>query len=79
MVDIAAAIFLGNVLTLAFAWALFQFHKHDYRAPWAAYGWFFLPLVVLVIVAVSTEKLPPHFDALVPQQSAETRQTPPAD
>jgi hypothetical protein len=35
--DIAFGVFVGNAAAMGLAWAMFQFHKHDYRAPWAAY------------------------------------------
>jgi len=40
--DIAIGVFVGNAAAMGFAWAMFQFHKHDYRAPLAAYCGVFL-------------------------------------
>lgn len=62
--DIAAAVFLGNVLTVSFVWGCFQFHKHDYRASWLAYAAFAYPLIVLAAALIITEGLPPQFDAI---------------
>lgn len=35
--DIAIGVFVGNAAAMGFAWSMFQFHKHDHRAPFAAY------------------------------------------
>lgn len=67
---IAAGVFLGNVMTLGVVWSVQQFNKHDFRAPWLAYGVFLVPVLFFLSVVVSTEGLPPQFDALAPQQSA---------
>lgn len=70
MVDLALAVFAGNAITLAFVWACFQFHKHDYRAPWAAYVAFTLPLLFVVATVIIADP-PPHLDALATLQSDE--------
>jgi len=69
MFEIVAAVFMGNTLTLIFVWGCVQFHRHDYKAPWIAYAAFVFPLLFLLGSVVSTEGLPPQFDALVTQQS----------
>lgn len=55
MLDFAAAVFLGNVLTACFVWAVVQFNRHDYRAPWLAYAAFLLPLGFALISVLLTE------------------------
>lgn len=62
--DFAAAVFIGNVLTAWFLWGLWQFHKHDYRAAWPAYGAVLFPLGIAVISMVLTGQSTPQFDAL---------------
>jgi len=69
MFDFAAAVFLGNILTVIFVWGCFQFHRHDYKAPWVAYAAFMFPLLFLLASVVVTEGLPPQFDALATRQS----------
>lgn len=70
MLDFAAAVFAGNILTVIFVWGCFQFHKHDYKAPWLAYAAFTFPLLFLLTSVVATEGLPPQFDALATPRSA---------
>lgn len=65
---IAGALFLANVLTLAFVWGCVQFHRHDYKAPWLAYAAFLMPLLYLAGSVIVTEGLPPQFDALALRQ-----------
>ena len=43
--DLAAAVFAGNVMTLALFWGMVQFHKKDYKAPWLAYAGVAMPLL----------------------------------
>lgn len=62
--SVAAAVFLANVLAVAFVWGCFQFHKHDYKAPWLAYAATLMPLAYMVIGLLLTEGLPPQFDAI---------------
>lgn len=65
---IIAALFAGNVLTLAFVWGCVQFHRHDYKAPWLAYAAFAMPLLYLIGSLVVTEVLPPlHAASSLPQ------------
>lgn len=64
MLDFAASVFFGNVLTLSFVWACVQFHRHDYQAPWLAYAAFLMPLIYLASSIVLTEGLPPQFDGI---------------
>jgi hypothetical protein len=64
MFQISAAVFLGNVLTLSVVWAMVQFHRHDYRAPWLAYAALLMPVLILVGQVLVTEGLPPPFDVL---------------
>jgi len=42
---LVADIFLGNILTLSVVWGFYQFHKHDYQAPWLAYAAFVFPII----------------------------------
>lgn len=71
MLDLAASVFLGNVLTLCVVWACVQFHRHDYRAPWLAYAAFAWPLIFLGISVYLTEGPSSPLDALFPLQSVE--------
>lgn len=64
MDEIAAAVFLGNIMTVAVVWACTQFYKHDHRAPWLAYAVFFVPLAYFIAVLVSSGEIPPQFDAV---------------
>lgn len=68
--DLAIAVFAGNALTVWFCAGLWQFHKHDYKAPWWAYGAFLFPVLMALSVIYLNEGLPPHFDALAPQAAA---------
>jgi hypothetical protein len=67
MFQIAAAVFLGNVLTLSVVWAMVQFHRYDYRAPWLAYAALLMPVLILLGQVIVTEGLPPPFDVLALQ------------
>lgn len=62
--DFISAIFAGNVLAVCFVWACFQFHRHDYQAPWLAYAAFLMPLAYFMASLYLTEGLPPQFDGL---------------
>lgn len=65
---IVGQVFAGNVLTLCFFWSLWQFKKHDYKAPWLAYAAFIGPLVYFLaswLPTVPSENLPPLLDAIV--------------
>ena len=42
---LAVDIFLGNILTISVVWGFYQFHKHDYQAPWLAYAAFVFPII----------------------------------
>lgn len=64
MFDIASAVFLGNLLTAAHIWGWVQFHRHDYKAPWTAYGAFIMPVLFMAASIITAEGLPPQFDAL---------------
>lgn len=64
---IAVGVFLGNVMFASVSWGLWQFHKHDYEAPWLAYSAVLIPLAFIGLVLVSTGSLPPQLDALAPQ------------
>ena len=64
MLDTAAAVLFGNILTIIFAWSLIQFHRFDYKAPWLAYVAFLMPMAYLAISVLLTEGLPPHLDAI---------------
>lgn len=72
--DFAIAVFIGNAMTLWFGWGLFQFHRHDYRAPWSAYGAVLVPVFIGLGTLFVTGPLPPHLDALAPLLSAEIGQ-----
>ena len=74
MIDFAMAVFMGNAVTIAFAWGFHQFHKYDYKAPWVAYAAFLIPLFMLAASLYLTGEHPPQFDALAPQQSADLDQ-----
>lgn len=50
--DIAFGVFVGNAAAMGFAWAMFQFHKHDYRAPLAAYCGVFLLVLAAAYVSL---------------------------
>lgn len=65
--DLALAVFLGNAVTLAFAWSCSQFYRHDYKAPWLAYAAFLMPVLAVIGALLVTEGLPPQFDALALQ------------
>lgn len=65
--DFIAAFFAGNVLTLSFVWAMVQFHRHDYHAPWLAYAGAIMPIIYFAASLMLTEGLPPQFDGLAPQ------------
>lgn len=47
--DYVAATFCGNVLAIGFVWAIIQFHKHDDKAPFAAYAAVIFPLSLSLI------------------------------
>lgn len=64
MFDLAAAVFIGNALTLAFLWGCVQFHRHDYNASWLAYAAIAMPLAFMLLSVVSTEAIPPHLSEL---------------
>lgn len=66
MDQIAAAVLLGNILTLCFVWACAQFHRHDYRAPWLAYAGALMP-VGYVLLSFFTAEPSPLFSALASQ------------
>lgn len=70
--DFSIAVFSGNALTIWFCAGLWQFHKHDYRAPWWAYGACVIPALVVIATIILTEGLPPHLDALAPRSIAAT-------
>lgn len=50
--DLAIGVFVGNIAALAIGWSLFQFHKHDHRAPFAAYCGGFILVGALAYVAL---------------------------
>lgn len=70
MLDFAAAVFLGNLMTASFVWGFLQFNKHDYQAPWLAYAGCLMPIGFALLCVLATEGLPPQFDALALQQDA---------
>jgi len=47
--DVALAVALGNVIAAAMLASLWQFHKHDYNAPWVAYAGFLMPLAFIML------------------------------
>lgn len=67
MLDVAAAVFLGNVLTLSCAWGFLQFHRHDYNAPWMAYWAVILPVLFLAGSVYLTAEPSPLLYALSPR------------
>ncbi len=58
-----ADVLLGNVMTLSILWAMTQFHKHDYKAPWLAYAAFLLPVAFFVLSLIATGQVPAQFAA----------------
>lgn len=62
-----AGVLLGNVLTLCIVWALVQFHRYNYKAPWLAYAAILTPLALLASEVVSTGVLTHQSAALTPQ------------
>ena len=64
--SIAGALFVANLLTLAFIWGCVQFHRHDYKAPWLAYAATLMPMLYMIGSLIVTEGLPPQFAALAP-------------
>lgn len=79
MNDIIAALFTANVMTLWFAWGLFQLHKKDMRAPWYAFVAVIAPMLFVAASVYLNEGLPPQFDALDSQQSAASHPSQPED
>lgn len=67
IIDLAFAVFIGNLLTACFLWACFQFHKHDEQASWLAYFAFLFPICMALVTLYITGTVPPHLDALVAQ------------
>lgn len=83
MLDIAAAVLIGNMFTALFIWGMIQFSRYDYQAPWPAYGAALAPILFAVICVVSWEikttgGLPPPFDALAPRPVDAQHQAQPA-
>ena len=68
--DFAAAVALGNILTLMFFWGCTQFHRHDYKAPWMAYAGFLVPIAFIAVSVLAIEGPPPHLDAIGTLQPA---------
>jgi len=64
MSEIASAVFIGNLMTASLVYAVVQFHRHDYRAPWMAYVAFLLPIIVAVIDFWLSGARPPILGAL---------------
>jgi hypothetical protein len=67
ILDIAAAIFIGNALSFVFAWGAWNFHKHDEAAPFMAYFAFLFPIAFALVSLYLTGLTPPQFDALTSQ------------
>lgn len=65
--EMALAVAAGNMITLLFAWGLFQIHKHDYQAPWSAYGAVLIPIFLIVgnayLNGAIAEQSPPTVEA----------------
>lgn len=59
-----ADVMLGNILTISIVWGMFQFQRHDYKAPWLAYAACVIPVLMLLASFVATGNLPPQLDAL---------------
>ena len=74
--DIAMGVFVGNAAAMGLAWSMFQFHKHDYRAPWAAYGGVFLILLALASVAIIDQGPVSFIDPLGAAEHAATARQP---
>lgn len=64
ILDLAAAVFIGNCLTAAFVWAVIQFNKHDENAPWFVYAAFIFPVLFALVSLYLTGLTPPHLDAI---------------
>ena len=65
--DFAAAIAIGNILTLSAVWGFRQFHLSGHNAPWLAYAAFLMPIIIVALSFAATAPLPPPLDALATQ------------
>jgi hypothetical protein len=65
MIDIAAGVFGGVMLSAACLWGVIQFKKHDYRASGLAYGAFLMPIgfALLVLWGEALERQAPTISA----------------
>lgn len=63
--EFIAAVFAGNVLTLAFAWGCVMASKSQSESDisWLVYASVFLPLVFVIMAGIATEGLPPFLAA----------------
>lgn len=61
-----AAVFAGNVLTLALVWGVMEFRKFkdETEAPWLAYAAVGLPIAFAVVTFIAVGGLPPSLDAI---------------
>lgn len=75
LIDLAVAVFIGNILTLSMIWGLKQFttYKRDSDAPWLVFIAVGFPLFFAIASFLTTEELPPFLDAAVVQQSQQTQ------
>lgn len=48
--DIATGVMVGCMGAMGFAWSMFQFHKHDLKAPFAAWSGLLLGFLALLYV-----------------------------
>lgn len=66
-IDLAFAVFFGNAITIWFGAGLWQFHRHDYKAPWWAYAACLFPLLIVPSTLYLTEVLPRNSAEAAPQ------------
>lgn len=69
MLDFAAAVFIGNVITVIFVWGCHQASKvtHGKDLRWIAFAAIGLPLFFAISSLIIAGGLPPHLDAIVAQ------------
>lgn len=54
LMDIAAGVLIGNLLTVWFVWGAYHFTKrHEENVPWSAYGSIFVPLGIAGLSALA--------------------------
>ena len=68
---VSTGMLLGNLLTASVVWAIIQFNRKDFRAPWTAYIAFALPIVLLMFAVQVSGGSPDHWYAEHLQRPAE--------